>query len=480
MSDCRLKERIPAHLAKAGASVANGDDCQPRLSDSKLTADSRMIIERHRGWILLAGVLSLSDAHRIGAENWPQWRGPFLNGSTSERFLPSRLNRQEAVVWATPLPGRSGATPVVWGDSIFLPSPDAQKNLLLLCVDRSTGSIRWQRQVGIGDRVAGKNNMASTSAVTDGQRVYALFGTGDFAAFDFLGKVIWRRQLKLEFGTFANLFLYGASPLLLEGKLYVPLLQRNPPTYSHALDQMPDRKSWLICIEPATGKTLWRQERKTDARDEAMEAYITPIPYAGSQGPELILAGADCVTAHKPDTGQELWRYAGLNRKKNPGGRIVPSVTTAPGFIFACGPKREKLVAIRGGGSGLLGEESLAWTVEQNIPDVPTPLFYEGKLFVLDGDRQVMTCYDPPTGRQIWQGRLGIREIFYASPTGADGKIYCLSEDGTVVVLSAGEKFEVLSTTPFGEGPCMSSVVVSGGQFFLRTSKNLYCLKGGK
>jgi outer membrane protein assembly factor BamB len=105
-------------------------------------------------------------------------------------------------------------------------------------------------------------------------------------------------------------------------------------------------------------------------------------------------------------------------------------------------------------------------------------LFYQGKLFVLDGDRQVMNCYRPETGERVWQGRLGIREIFYASPTGADGKIYCLSEDGTLVVLSAGDKFAVLSTTSFGEGPCMSSAVISEGQFFIRTARNLYCLQG--
>jgi outer membrane protein assembly factor BamB len=108
---------------------------------------------------------------------------------------------------------------------------------------------------------------------------------------------------------------------------------------------------------------------------------------------------------------------------------------------------------------------------------VPTPLFYQGRLFVLDGDRQTLTCFQPDTGRQEWQSRLGIREIFYASPTGADGKIYCLSEAGTLVVLSAGAKPAVLSTTTFGEGPCMSSVVVSGGSLLIRTAENLHCLR---
>ena len=413
-------------------------------------------------------------------ENWPQWRGPFHNGSTSETNLPARLRKQDDLLWATPLPGRSGATPVAWGDSIFVPSPNVQKELVLFCLDRATGQVRWQREVGVGDRTSGKNNMASCSATTDGQRVHALFGTGDLATFDFAGQLLWRKRLKEEVGTFAHMFLFGASPLLFAGKLYVPILQRNPPTYGHAQDQKPDRQSWLLCLDPATGQVLWRQERPTAAREEAMEAYTTPIPFAGANGPELLVVGADCVTAHSPDTGAERWRYAGLNRVKNPGGRIVPSAVTGSGMVFACGPKREQLVALRPGPAGTLGEDRVAWRVEQYIPDVSTPLFYQGKLFVLDGDRQVLLCYQPESGRLLWQGRLGVREIFYSSPTGADGKIYCLSEDGTLVVLSAGDKFEVLSTTPFGEGPCMSSVVVSDGQFFLRTAKTLYCLRGHK
>lgn len=422
----------------------------------------------------------LISAAALHAENWPQWRGPLFNGSTTETNLNTRWSKQKDLLWSTPLPGRSGATPVVWGDAVFVPSPDAQKNLQLLCLNRATGKVRWQRQVGAGDRVIGKNNMASCSAVTDGRRVYALFGTSDFAAFDFTGALVWQISLKQDFGAFADMFLYGASPLLFDNKLYVALLQRNPPTYGHAQDDQPERKSWLICLDPPSGKVLWRHERQTDAREEAMEAYTTPIPFAGANGIELIVVGADCVTAHRPSDGEEVWRYAGLNRKKNPGGRIVPSAVVSPGFVFAIGPKREQLVALHGGGSGLVGEEGVAWRTEQNIPDVPTPLCYQGRLFVLDGDRQTLTCFQPDNGRQLWQGRLGVREIFYASPTGADGKIYCFSEAGTLVTLSGGMTFEVLSSTTLGEGPCMSSVVISDGCLFLRTAENLHCLKISK
>jgi outer membrane protein assembly factor BamB len=414
------------------------------------------------------------------AENWSQWRGPLLNGSTAETNLPSTWSKTENVAWVTPLPGKSGATPIVWGNSVFVPSPDPEKKLQFFCINRDSGTVRWKREVGSGDREIGKNNMASCSAVTDGTLVYTIFGTSDLAAFDFAGKEIWHRQLKEEFGTFAVLFLYGASPLLYQGKLYVPLLQRNPPTYGHAKDERLDRKSFLICLDPATGKTVWARERPSNAPEEAMEAYTTPVPMPGPGGGEIVLAGADCVTAHRPDTGEELWRFAGLNLRKNPGGRIVPSPVVMPDFVFACGPKREMLVALRADSPSLPDHERVAWKTTQYVPDVCTPLLYQGKLFVLDGDRQTMTCYQPATGEKMWQGKLGIREIFYASPTGADGKIYCFSEEGTAVVLSAGDQFEVLATISMGEGPSNSSIVAAQGALFIRTGKGLYCIRGKK
>jgi outer membrane protein assembly factor BamB len=436
-------------------------------------------IWRQTGWRLpeLFLLTCLLQVLTAGAENWPQWRGPLLNGSTPETNLPSTWSKTAGVAWSVPLPGKSGATPVVWNDRVFVPSPDEEKRLHLFCVDRRTGAVRWEHVVATGNREIGKNNMASCSAVVDGERVYALFGTSDFAAFDLDGKEIWHRQLKDEFGTFAVLFLYGASPLMHQGKLYVPLLQHNPPIYDHARDNQPNRKSVLICIDPATGKTLWARERPHQAPEEAMEAYTTPVPSTGPRGTEIILAGADCVTAHRPDDGEELWRFSGLNVRKNPGGRIVPSPVVAPGFVFACGPKREMLVALRTDTVSLPDAERVAWKSTQYVPDVCTPLFYQGKLFVLDGDRQMMTCYQPATGEKLWQGKLGVREIFYASPTGADGKIYCFSEEGTAVVLSAGDSFEVLGTIAMGEGPSNSSIVAANGALFIRTGKNLYCIE---
>ena len=423
--------------------------------------------------------LALLIAASARAENWPQWRGPYFNGSTTESNLPSQWSKTDNVAWVAPLPGQSSATPVVWEDCVFVSSPDEQKNLLLICLDRETGKARWQKVVAGEARQVGRNNMASPSPATDGKRVFSLFATGDLAAFDLAGQELWKRDLAKDYGRFANMWIYGSSPMLYGGKLYVQVLQRNPrpDDYAHALDDKSERESFLLCLDPQTGRNLWRHVRPTDATDEAQEAYSTPVPYTGKQGTEILVVGGDYVTAHLPDTGVELWRCGGLNDRKEHYWRIVPSPVVADGLIIACGPKRDPVLAIKDGGKGLVTETHLAWKFKEFPSDCVTPLFYQQKLFVLDGDHQMITLLEPQTGAKKWQGNLGVREIFRASPTGADGKVYCLSENGTVVVLDAGNEFKILSTIRLGEAPVRSSIAVAHGALFIRTAKSLYCVR---
>ena len=447
------------------------------------TANSRWLV---LGWcrnfmrmLLIPFGLAFLLAAPARAENWPQWRGPSFNGSTTEKNLPTQWSKTENVAWVAPMPGQSGATPVVWEELVFVSSPDEQKNLLLLCLDRKTGQVRWQKRVVAGeDRQKGLNNMASPSPVTDGKSVFALFGTGDLAAFDLSGRELWKRNLAKEYGGFAIMWIYGSSPMLHGGKLYVQVLQRNPcpDDYTHAVDDKPERESFLLCLDPQTGKTLWRHVRQTDAVDESQEAYSTPVPYTSKADAEILVVGANYVTAHAPDTGTELWRCGGLNVKQEHWWRIVPSPVVVDGMIIACGPKRDPVLAIKNGGKGLVTDTHTAWKSREFSSDCVTPLSYQHKLFVLDGDRQVMTCLDPQTGAKTWQGNLGMQEIFRASPTGADGKVYCLSESGTVVVLGAGAEFKILSTIRMGEAPARSSIAVAHGELFVRTAKNLYCI----
>jgi outer membrane protein assembly factor BamB len=412
------------------------------------------------------------------AGNWPQWRGPYFNGTAWEQQLPVQWSTTENVAWVTPLPGRSGATPVIWEDSVFVSSPDVQKNLLLLCLDRKDGKVRWQKVVGTGDREKGRNNMASPSPVTDGKSVFVMFGTGALAAYDFSGRELWKRDLAKDYGHFSINWLYGSSPTLYRDKLYVQVLQQNPipAGYSQARDDKPQRDSYLLCLDPATGQNLWRHIRATDATDEAMEAYSTPIPNLRPGVMEILVVGADYTTAHSAENGNELWRCGGLNDRKQASWRIVPSPLVAGEMIIACAPKRDPVLGLKGGGSGLVTATNIAWQFKEFPSDCVTPLFFQGKLFVLDGDRQVMTCLDRRTGEKKWQGNLGVKEIFRASPTGADGRIYCIGENGTAVVLDGGTEFKILATIPMGEAPVRSTIAVSQGQLFIRTAKNLYCI----
>ena len=421
--------------------------------------------------------LFLVETASLHAGNWPQWRGPALNGSTTETNLPVNWSATENIAWTTPLPGWSGATPAVWGDSVFVSSPDEQHGLNLICIDRKNGKVRWQKKIADGDMEKGRSNMTSPSPVTDGRAVYQLYGTGPLAALDFDGKILWQRDLAKEFGKFSIMWFYGSSPLLYKDRLYVQVLQRNPSSYPHSEDDKgPNRESFLLCIDPKTGKDIWRHVRPTDARDESQESFATPVPFEGKNGPQLIVVGGDCVSGHDFSDGHELWRCGGLNPKRLGDRRVVPSPLTSENLVFVCGPKHEPLIAVRPDGKGDVTATHTAWTNTEATPDCATPLLYQGKLFVLDGDRKTLTCFKPDTGEKIWTGSLGVGEIFRASPTGADGKIYMIGENGTCVIAGAGDEFKILATIPMDDKPVRASIVASQGQLFIRGAKNLYCI----
>jgi len=413
-----------------------------------------------------------------GAANWPHWRGPNFNGSTDEMGLPTNWSATENVAWKTPLPGPSGATPVIWGDHIFVPSPDAAKNLNLICINRKDGAVRWQKQVGAGDRKEGaRSNMASPSPVTDGKVVVGLYGTGDIAAFDFEGKELWKRSLGQEFGKFAIMWLYGSSPTIYEGRLYVQVLQTSPVPkgYTHAQDGNETRESYILCMDPQTGKDIWKQRRESEARQESKESYATPIPFEGPNGKEILILGGDCMTGHEAGTGREIWRAGGLNPKNDPWWRIVPSPVTGGGMILASAPKRDPVYAFKAGGKGDITASHLAWKLTENPTDWATPLFYQDKFFVLDGDRHVLTTLKPETGEALGTVKIEVREPIWSSPTGADGKLYMISEAGTAIVTDAADG-KVLSTIKMGEAPVRSSIVASQKQLFIRTAENLYAI----
>jgi outer membrane protein assembly factor BamB len=411
-------------------------------------------------------------------ENWPQWRGPALNGSSTETNLPDALSKTENLVWSVDMPGRGSATPIVLDDRVYVSALDRKtKKLVAICIDRASGMKLWEKPVGEGFKTTGNSDLASPSAIADGKDVYFYFGSGDLVKFDMDGNVAWSRNIQKEFGQFNMQWLYGSSPLLYKGKLYVQVLHRNVPA-SNWDDPGPNDKlsdSYLLAIDPANGKNLWRHVRPTEAKVESQESYATPMPYDGGGRSELMLVGGDCVTGHDPETGREYWRAGGWNPQYINSWRIVPSVVLAGDLVVACAPKGGPVMAIKVGGARDVTASHMAWSTREFSSDVCVPLYYQGNLYVLDGDRKVITCVEPTTGKKKWSGNLESRPVMRASPTGADGKIYCMNEGGDVWVLSAGE-FKVLSKVSLGSegGPSRASISVSHGQVFVRTGDKLY------
>lgn len=409
------------------------------------------------------------------AANWPQWRGPSLNGFTSETGLPEDWSKSKNVVWTAKMPGPSAATPIVWDDRVFVTAIDPQsKAMWAICLDRSNGRERWRREAGVGFMNKAGNTGASPSAVADGKRVYFFFGTGYLAAFDMDGGVCWQRNIASEHGPFKIVWGYAGSPLLYRDRLYIAVLHSHTSVKAEA--GMPRPASYLLCVDPKTGKDIWKHERATDAVGDAMEAYVTPYPFESAGRGLIVLPGGNCVTAHDAETGEEVWRSNSYNPSNRKRYRTVVSAVDVAGVVFASVPQGGGTFAIDGKSAGQRSARELAWTLKANAPDCCTPLVMDGKLFVLDGRKKVMTCLEPASRKIIWQGKLGGKSRFYASPTGADGKVYCINLLGTVVVVSAGDTFKVLSRIDMAEAGCRSTIAAAHGQLFIRTGKALYCI----
>ncbi|HYG82916.1 MAG TPA: PQQ-binding-like beta-propeller repeat protein [Pyrinomonadaceae bacterium] len=414
-----------------------------------------------RKTILPAVILVALCCAFVRAENWPQWRGPELNGTSREKGLPMRWGATENVAWRLELPSWSGSTPIVWGGRVFLHVAEGD-DLFLWCVDRKAGAVLWKKRLGGGNVKMRKHNMSSPSPVTDGQSVYVMTGTGVLKGFDFDGRELWSRDIQKDYGEFGLNWGYASSPLLHEDSLYVQVL--------HGMNT--DDPSYVLRIDKKTGKTVWRVERPTKAIRESPDSYTTPSVVRHGKAVEIVVTGGDSVTGHDPATGKELWRAEGLNPDNDPFYRIVASPVVADGIVYA--PSRVRpLLALRPGGRGDVTKSHLLWSTP-NGPDVPTPVT-DGKYFYVVNDRGIVWCLDAKTGREIY-GQQRIKSGTYsASPVLADGKLYVTNEDGLTTVIKAGPTFEVLAENDLGDY-CLSSPAISEGQIFIRTAKHLYCI----
>jgi outer membrane protein assembly factor BamB len=377
----------------------------------------------------------------------------------------------ENVAWKLAMPALSGSTPIVWGDRIFLNVADDLKSgepvtLHLWCVDRDKGTITWQRPLGGGNRQQRKQNMSTPSPVTDGTNVWVMTGTGILKAFDFAGQEVWARDIQKDYGHFGLNWGYGSSPLLHGDSLFVQVL--------HGMRT--DDPSYLLRIDKATGRTIWRVERPTHAQMESPDAYTTPALLQYDGNTEIVLTGGDVVTGHDRATGKELWRADGLNPSHDPNYRIVASPVTHRDLIIA--PTRERpMLVLKAGGRGDVTKTHVLWTFGSG-PDVPTPVTDGNYLYVIN-DRGIMFCLEARSGREIY-GRQRLRPGTYsASPVLAGDRIYITNEDGVTSVIKAGPQFQVLGENEFDDYT-LSSPAVSEGQLFFRTTKFLWAIGARK
>ncbi len=421
-------------------------------------------------------VCGVSRAASGSAGDWPQWRGPEANGVSRERGIPTRWGPDEHVAWKAALPGLGTSTPVVWGDYVFVTSQvgrgdvdergarfpgstrpreyatdDRAITLLVLAFHRSDGRLRWEYRVeaeGPIPAVHRKHNLASPSCVTDGQRVYAWFGTGQLLALELDGDLVWSRHLGTEYAPFDILWGHGSSPVLHAESLI--LLCDHPPG------------GYLLALDARTGKERWVVDR-----GEGLRSYSTPFVVEGDGGDRLIVNSTRRIEAIDPSTGELLW-HAG-----EPVTLSIPMPVHDAGTLYASrGYSSGPYMAIRMGGSGDVSRTHRRWWFPTRAPYISSLLFYDGFLYMAT-EGGIVTVMDPSDGTTVWRARLG--GVFTASPVAADGHVYLLAESGETVVLKSGGRPQVVARNLLGER-ALASLAVSHGRLFIRTDAYLYCI----
>ena len=431
--------------------------------------------------VLLVGLVGLGTvAH---AEDWPQWRGPDGRRISSESGLPTEWTAS-TVAWRTPLAGLGVSSPIVSGDLVILtsqigwgplrpgghptlvrggPDPDGERPLggervsgggqdvtfLITAFSRVDGSVVWEHRIAAdGDvpDVHQKSNLANASPASDGERVYAWFATGQLVALDTEGAVVWERHLGRDYGPFEVVWGHSSSPLVYRDLL---LLQCDH-----------ESGAYLLALDRRTGGERWKVERGVGLR-----SFSTPTVVAGPNGDELIVNASERLDAYDPSTGEWLW-HAG-----DPNQFPVPAAThDGDGTLYTSrGHRAGPYMAIRLGGRGDVGETHVAWQVPTGAPYISSVLYYEGVIYMANGNG-IVTAVDAESGQRVWQDRLG--GVYSASPLAGDGKIYFFSETGETLVLKAGRRLEVLARNDLGEH-VVSSPAVSDGRLFIRTDESL-------
>jgi outer membrane protein assembly factor BamB len=407
------------------------------------------------------------------AEDWPQWRGPHHNGVSAEENPPTEWASDKNIRWKAPLPGPAGSTPIVIGERIFITSAEGDR-LVLLCYT-TAGKQAWRRDIAAGDRDfrGDEGNLASPSPVADDQHVATLMGDGTLACFTHAGEEVWRLDLNTLYGQLDIQFGYSSTPVLHDGRLYLQII--------HGDGDPATQEARVVCLDFTTGQEVWAVNRITGAKAECEHSYASPVIYEDKERTLLLTHGGDFTIAHDLKTGAELWRLGGFNLpgNYNPTLRFVASpgiglLEGGEGIIIAPSAKRGSIAAVKPDGSGdITGTNSELWRLPKSTPDVPTPLVYDGLVYLCGEDGR-LTVVDAMSGEEIYERRTE-SDRHRASPIAAAGKVYLTSRGGVVTVIEAGREFKRIARNELKE-PISASPVFANGVLYLRTFENLYAI----
>ena len=435
---------------------------------------------------VLIGLLTALAAAPLAANDWPHWRGPSGTGVAASSALPSTWSAKANVAWQAPLEGAGVSSPIVWGDRVYVTSqagdgrrqsgrhptlaqgvdpaaagestlaatlrkPRTGVVFVVEAFDRATGARVWSHETAAEGElppVHDKHNLATASPVTDGERVYVWFGTGQLVALDAAGKPVWTRNLATDYAPFDINWGHGSSPLL-HGDSIILLCYHS-------------QMSYLLALDKRTGRVQWKVDRPA-----GVESYSSPVVARGPGGPELIVNSSTGVESFDPSSGKTLWHYPEVNRFP-----IPVAMTDGTHLYMSRGYRSSPYMAIRLGGRGDITSSHVAWRVPTGAPYVSSLVLYEGLLY-MGGENGVVSAIDAGTGRRLWQERIG--GVFTASPIAGDGKVYFVSESGETVVLKAGRTAQVLSRNTL-PGHFVASPAAAAGRLFLRADDRLYAV----
>jgi outer membrane protein assembly factor BamB len=394
--------------------------------------------------VTLSAAWLLQGTSQICAADWPQFRGPDGSAVSPEKGLPTRWGPTENIRWKADLPGRGVSSPVVAGGRVYVTACTGykQRRLHILCFEAASGKQLWERQLAAtgNTQCNPKTCMAAETPATDGERVYAMFATGDLACLDKDGDLIWYRSLTGDYPTITNIVGMAASPILWKDLLFVPMENEG--------------ESFAAALDKHTGQNRWKMPRNRGIN------WVTPQLFNNAGRAEVLFQSSGETTAYDPLTGSKLWTYTGgISQVATPLVAEDQVVVTGGEFIVLR-PQKEKMTP------------EVGWRTSRLRTEYASGLYYQGRLYTLAGP--ALSCGDGATGKILWQERL--KGPFWASPVAADGKVYVVNEEGLTTVIEVGEKQRVVSRNSLGE-TILATPALADGAIYLRSDQHLYCIK---